>query len=158
MTNTICIYKNKRKLECYCGERLLLSCGIGLGPAPSGHKTCEGDGKTPVGRYAVCTRNAQSRYTLFLGLNYPSTQDAKTAIENGLITAAQLEAITAAHRDGLRPPWDTPLGGQIGIHGGGIVSCDALTDCTAGCIALRDSDIRRLWALAPIGTSVIIFP
>ncbi len=156
--NTIYVYKERRALQCVCHRQIIFSCGIGLGPAPAGHKTCEGDGKTPEGHYAVCTRNAQSKYTLFLGLNYPSIQDAQTACENGLITAAQLEPVKNAHFSGLRPPWDTPLGGQIGIHGGGIDCGGPLADSTAGCIALRDADIRTLWSLAPIGTPAIILP
>ncbi len=156
--NTITVYKQQRMLECVSGQQVLLACGIGLGPHSLGHKTCEGDGKTPEGRYAVCTRNTKSKYALFLGLNYPSIKDAQYASEMGRITAAGLEAITAAHANSLRPPWDTPLGGQIGIHGGGIEIGGKLTDSTAGCIALRDADIRMLWPLAPIGTPVIILP
>ncbi len=156
--NTITIYKQQRKLEYTCGRQVFLTCRIGLGPHPFGHKTCEGDGKTPEGRYTVCTRNAESKYTLFLGLNYPSINDAQTAYACGLITASHLQAIYAAHAKGLRPPWDTPLGGQIGIHGGGIEHGGRLADSTAGCIALCNADIRRLWPLSPIGTPVIILP
>ena len=156
--NTITVYKQQRMLKCTCGGQILLTCGIGLGPNPLGHKTCEGDGKTPEGRFAVCTRNAESKYTLFLGLNYPSMNDAQAAYACGLITAPHLQAVNAAHAIGHRPPWDTPLGGQIGIHGGGIENDGRLADNTAGCIALCDADIRRLWLLAPIGTPVIILP
>jgi murein L,D-transpeptidase YafK len=155
---TIHIVKKQRRLQLLSGSSIILSCGIGLGPAPAQPKTREGDGKTPEGRYAVCTRNAQSNYPLFLGLNYPSPADAQPAFEQGVITLAQFEAICRAHANGLRPPWDTPLGGQIGIHGGGIENGNRLMDSTAGCIALRDDDIRKLWTYADIGTPVIILP
>ncbi len=156
--NEITVYKQQRRLECACGRHILFTCDIGLGPNPLGHKTCEGDGKTPEGRYAVCTRNAESKFTLFLGLNYPSMNDAQAAYACGLITASHLQAVNAAHASGHRPPWNTPLGGQIGIHGGGIENGGRLADNTAGCIALSNADIHRLWPLAPIGTPVIILP
>lgn len=156
--NTIIIYKDKRKLECVGGVYTIFACGIGLGPFPCGHKICEGDGRTPEGRYVICTRNTKSKYTLFLGLGYPSTSDAQNGYHTGLITATEQEAIKAAHAQGHRPPWHTRLGGQIGIHGGGIEKGGRLIDNTAGCIALRDADIRTLWDLAPMGTPVIILP
>jgi len=155
---TVYIYKNQRRLELTSGNHIILSCGIGIGPAPTGHKMAEGDGKTPQGRYAVCTRNEQSKYTLFLGLNYPSLQDALHAFEQDMITLAQFEAIRRAHLNDLRPPWDTPLGGQIGIHGGAVELSGILIDNTAGCIAVRDEDIKTLWTYASIGSPVIILP
>ena len=155
---TINIIKKQRRLQLMSDKRIILSCDIGLGSAPEAPKTREGDGKTPEGRYVVCTRNEQSKYTLFLGLNYPSLNDAMPAYEQGIITRAQLKAIHYAHANGLRPPWDTPLGGQIGIHGGGIENGGILADNTAGCVTLRDTDIKKLWNYAGIGTPVIICP
>ena len=150
------IYKSKRLLTLIQNSRALFSCRIGLGAYPADTKRAEGDGRTPEGVYRLCTRNDQSKYTLFLGLSYPSPADAREAFASGRITQAQRNAIEKADRAGLRPPWDTPLGGQIGIHGGGIPEGDGLADNTAGCIALLDDDIRRLWALVPLGTRVVI--
>jgi murein L,D-transpeptidase YafK len=152
------VYKADRRL-CFidCGQTVF-SCPIGLGPCPSGAKRAEGDGKTPEGEYRVCTRNNRSKYTLFLGLSYPSPDDARAAFTRGDISAAQLDAILRAHAAGRRPPWNTPLGGEIGIHGGGVRQGGGLADNTAGCIALLDDDIRRLWALAPLGMRVVIHP
>ncbi len=152
------ILKKQRCLQLIYGNQIVLSCGIGLGPVPEKPKTREGDGKTPEGRYTVCTRNERSKYTLFLGLNYPSVLDAQQAFRQSIITQEQLKAICHAHVNGLRPPWDTPLGGQIGIHGGGVEEDGVLSDNTAGCIALRDDDIKLLWNYAETGTPVIILP
>lgn len=148
-----------RRLLCFIREEdVVFSCRIGLGPYPSGPKLAEGDGKTPEGSYYICTRNDRSKYTLFLGLSYPSPADAHTAFTRGGISQAQYSAIRNAFAAGKRPPWDTPLGGEIGIHGGGVRVGDGLADNTAGCIALLDDDIRRLWPLAPLGTAVSIYP
>lgn len=156
---TITVVKSSHRLIAKNGGQLILECAIGLGPSPVGPKQREGDGRTPEGSYYVCTRNERSKYTLFLGLNYPSPTDARSAYLNGIITLPMLAAIEKASSQALRPPWDTPLGGQIGIHGGGIMrDSGGLTDNTAGCIALTDENIKKLWPLAPIGTPVIIQP
>jgi lipoprotein-anchoring transpeptidase ErfK/SrfK len=61
------------------------------------------------------------------------------------------DAIREAQRRGQRPPWDTPLGGTVGIHGNGAGS-----DWTWGCVALEDGDIEELWEVCPLGTPVVI--
>jgi len=152
------VYKARRLLCFIDSGQTVFSCPIGLGPSPVGTKRAEGDGKTPEGKYRVCTRNSRSKYTLFLGLSYPSPTDAQAAFSRGEISVEQLHAILQAHAAGQRPPWNTPLGGEIGIHGGGVRQGNGLLDNTAGCIALLDDDIRRLWALSPLGTRVIIHP
>jgi murein L,D-transpeptidase YafK len=154
----IVIDKSLRRLRLTQAGREVFSCPVGLGPKPLGAKCAEGDGRTPEGEYRICTRNSRSRYTLFLGLSYPAPADAQAAFARGDIAQAALTAILAAHHAGRRPPWDTALGGEIGIHGGGVPQNNALADNTAGCIALLDGDIRRLWALAPLGTRVVIRP
>jgi len=156
--SAIHIYKENRRLQFINAGLVLFECSAGLGPNPVGPKQTEGDGRTPEGTYYVCTRNERSKYTLFLGLSYPSPADAETALSRGSISGDQRSEIIDACDAGKRPPWDTPLGGQIGIHGGGITEGDGLADSTAGCIALLDDDIRRLWALTPLGTPVIIHP
>ena len=53
------------------------------------------------------------------------------------------------------PPWGTPLGGRVGIHGYGgrpLVQ----VDWTEGCIAISDEAIDFLWDHVSIGTPVII--
>ena len=152
------IYKARRLLHFSRDGHEIFTCRIGLGPYPAGSKRTEGDGRTPEGTYRICTRNDRSKYTLFLGLSYPGSADAQAAFARDDISAAQLAAILDAHAAGRRPPWDTPLGGQIGIHGGGITQGDGLADSTVGCIALLDDDIRKLWALAPLDTRVVILP
>ena len=126
---------------------------IALGKCPEGHKTHEGDGRTPEGEYYVCTKNEQSKFHLALGLSYPNPDDAQIALNNGSITPEQFSAILDSHNHMRRPPWDTPLGGFIMIHGGGIDG-----DWTAGCVALRNEDVETLFALCPMRTRVRIVP
>lgn len=147
------IYKSQRILQIWADAEMLAEYPIVLGGQPVGHKQREGDGRTPEGRYIVCVRNEQSNYHLSLGLSYPNTQDADAALADSLITQDQWEAIAQACAAGRRPPWDTPLGGAIMIHGGGIAR-----DWTAGCIAMENDAMNALWERVRLGTEVWIFP
>ncbi|NLG25739.1 MAG: L,D-transpeptidase family protein [Clostridiales bacterium] len=147
------IDKAARVLVALDGPREVYRCRVALGRAPIGHKRAEGDGRTPEGKYAVCTRNDQSKYYRSLGLSYPGADDAARAFAEGRIAAEECERIQSAHCQGRRPPWDGPLGGFIMIHGGGTDG-----DWTQGCIAVDDRDIDALWALCPLGTMVTISP
>ena len=152
------VYKSKRILYVVENQKIIKMCRVGLGPSPHGKKVEEGDGKTPEGTYYICTRNPRSKYTLFLGISYPGANDAQDAYRHKKISKQQLIAIEGAHAAGKRPPWDTPLGGEIGIHGGGVKEGGRITDNTAGCIAVLDADISEIWRLAGYGTTVYIYP
>ena len=151
--NRIVIEKQKRCL-CFYEEtgQKRFSCPIGLGLSPVGTKEREGDGKTPEGTYFLCLKRETGKYGCALGVSYPGILDAQRAFARGEITPSQLDAIVSACREGRRPPWGTPLGGEIYIHGGGA------TDWTAGCIALDDADMHRLYGLCAEGMEICILP
>ena len=58
-----------------------------------------------------------------------------------------------ALRRGRQPDWTTPLGGGIGLHGGGNDR-----DWTAGCIALTNETIGELDAILRLGDPIEILP
>lgn len=149
---TIVIEKSARKLTAVLGEQRL-QCRIALGSTPIGHKNAEGDGKTPEGEYFVCLKRENGKFGCALGISYPALRDAQQAVQQGRMDARLLTLFEEAEKAQKRPPWGTPLGGEIYIHGGG---CDA--DWTAGCIALCDEDMRTLFALAKEGDRVQIIP
>lgn len=149
----IVVTKGDRRLELFDGDALVRTYGVALGADPVGTKLREGDRRTPEGVYYVCTRNAESRYHRALGLSYPGTADAGRGLRDGTITQVQHDAIVAAIEAGARPPWDTPVGGEIMIHGNG-----AGRDWTLGCIALEDADIAELFEAVRMGTPVEIRP
>lgn len=64
-----------RILELFQGENLLFRCSIQLGFQPIGHKTKQGDGKTPEGLYHICTRNPQSKFHKSVCISYPQPKD-----------------------------------------------------------------------------------
>jgi murein L,D-transpeptidase YafK len=145
------VVKRDRVLGLYVRGELKEAYPIGLGPNPNGPKEREGDGRTPEGQYYICTRNSASAFHLFLGLSYPNEKDARAARRAGRISEAQYRSVVEATRAGRRPPWDTPLGGEIGIHGEG-----AGWDWTAGCIAMENEDVDRLWRVMRLGDPVVI--
>lgn len=118
------------------------SAPIALGREPTGHKQREGDGRTPEGEYRICLCRPNGRHGESMGISYPSVSDAASALADGRIDDRTHAAILLAHAEKRRPPWGSPLGGEIYIHAGGTAS-----DWTQGCIALEAEDMARLYAL-----------
>ena len=117
----------------------------------TGDKVQEGDEITPSRSFYVCTRNDQSICYLALGLSYPNAEDAERGLRDGLINEEQYNAIVEANKAGIQPPWNTPLGGAIEIHGdqgGG----------TSGCIAVTNDVMDILWEYCPLGVPVTVGP
>jgi murein L,D-transpeptidase YafK len=111
---------------------------IALGFSPEGDKNRQGDGRTPEGEFSIDRRNVESAFHLSLGLDYPHPEDRAQAAEAG----------------------HSP-GGDIFIHGQPNALPEGFKlkgDWTAGCIAVTNSEMREIWAVAPIGTKVEIRP
>jgi murein L,D-transpeptidase YafK len=149
----IVITKNTRRLAVYSGDKMIRTYKIALGREPKGDKINKGDGRTPEGEFYVCARNPSSKFTLGLGLSYPDKRAATRGLADTIISREQHDNIVRAINEQERPPWDTALGGEIFIHGGG-----AKVDWTMGCIALENEDIRELFDIIPLGTPVRIDP
>jgi len=147
------VEKGARRLRLYAGGELVRVRRIALGFEPSGDKVRQGDGRTPEGDFYVCMKNPKSNFYLSLGLNYPNEEDAARGLRDGLITKAAAASIVRANRDGRCPAWNTALGGEIFIHGGGTAS-----DWTFGCVALENPEIKELFDTLPKGTPVRIEP
>lgn len=146
------VYKDKRILELYGDEKLIGRFKIGLGRDPWVDKEKEGDNRTPEGTYYVCSRTGETKYTYFMGLSYPDIKDAQKGLEKGTIDKATYNRIKKAIDNKQSPPWNTPLGGAVGIHGGGNKD-----NWTYGCIAMSNEDINIIKQYAPIKTTVEIY-
>jgi len=147
----IVIKKAKKKLFLYSEEKLLRTYPIKLGFNPVGDKIRQGDKRTPEGSYYICMKNPRSKYYLSLGLSYPSIEDAERGLAQKLITKGDHDRIIERISRKSIPPWDTPLGGEIFIHGGGET-----WDWTYGCVALCNKDIEELFKVVALGTEVVI--
>lgn len=147
----IVVSKSARQLSLYSDGRVVRTYRIALGTNPIDDKVKQGDRSTPEGDFYVCVKNARSNFYLSLGLSYPNIEDAERGLRDKLITRKQHDAIVRAIQNKRRPPWDTALGGEIFIHGGGTAG-----DWTWGCVALANPDIKELFDAVPMGTNVRI--
>ena len=131
---------------------------IALGSGGTAQERWAGDEKTPLGRFRVAWIDWRSRFGIFFGLNYPTPVEASRAYLRNRISWADYRAIVAAARARRTPPQNTPLGGQIGIHGVGAGNPLVQRDInwTDGCIALSNRQIKSLALWVHIGTEVII--
>ena len=136
----ILVLKADRKMILYRKDVAIATYKIALGGNPKGHKTQQGDGKTPEGNYTISGRNPKSRFHLSLRISYPGPQD-----------------VAQARQRGVDP------GGDIMIHGlppafAYLGSLHRLVDWTEGCIAVTNDEIGMIWELVPIGTPIEILP
>ena len=149
----VVVHKSKRNVALCKDGKLVKNLRSGLGFAPSGDKVKEGDGKTPEGVFFVPTLVPNSSYYKAFLLSYPSLDDAQRGVAAGLITPAQRSQIQSAHAACVAPPQDTPLGGDVEIHGNG-----SSKDWTFGCVALDDANIDLLWSSIGTGDSIVVLP
>ncbi len=150
----IYVYKSKRLLEYAKHGKTVFTCPVMLGSHPTGHKTQEGDGRTPEGKYRICSINRSSKFHISLGINFPNSTDAVLGFKNKRIDIFRAGLIIAADFLHLRPLWHTSLGGFIMLHG---ESPDGKTgDWTQGCIAVKNADIEKLASACSRGETVII--
>ena len=149
----VVIQKSSRLLCLWDKGALVLRCRVALGTQPVGAKRAQGDGRTPEGVYHICLTKEQGKYGRSLGLDYPSAGDAELGYGEGRIDLSTRDAILAAHAEGRRPPWGTPLGGEIYLHEGGTAR-----DWTAGCVALESGDMDVLFSHWQRITQVILQP
>jgi murein L,D-transpeptidase YafK len=149
----VVVEKGARRLRLYAGGELVRVRRVVLGSDPQGDKERQGDGRTPEGEFQICMKNGKSKFYLSLGLTYPNAEDAERGLRDGLISQAQQRSITRAVAAGRCPPWNTALGGEIFIHGGGTTG-----DWTLGCVALENPEIKELFDILPAGTPVQIKP
>ena len=136
----VLVLKSKRELHLIHDGKIFKSYDIGLGQQPLGHKTQQGDSRTPEGHYVIDYRNPKSKFTLSMHINYPKKNDIKQARAKGV----------------------SP-GGDIFIHGlpTGMKDIGSLfrkNDWTDGCIAVSNKNIRELWYLVENGTPIEIRP
>ncbi len=131
---------------------------VAIGLHGADYEKMRGDKKTPLGEYRIGWVNENSKFHRFLGLTYPNIDNAKRAYRDGLIGEETFRSIMRAEMEEGVPPQNTPLGGQIGIHGLGAADrqIHEAFDWTSGCIALNNEEIDRLYRWIKKGTLVVI--
>jgi len=163
----IVILKSEQTLELHQNDGTAKTFRVCLGINPIGAKKITGDQKTPEGDYFICTKSTGSHFHRFLGISYPGVADAQTAFEHGVISLDDRDAIINSIQSGKAPPWNTKLGGWVGIHGYPtdwykrlwvILYYPKPHNWTDGCIAMWNFEIEELFNRVAIGTPVKILP
>lgn len=156
----VIISKRQKKLYLYDSDRLLKAYEVALGSNKTlDAKIKDKDNLTPEGTYYLVEKTifgTPRRYlgSRWLGLNYPNYDDAKRGFRERLITGKDFLAIEKASQERIPPPKDTPLGGMIGIHGGGAPLLGSAW--TNGSIGMYNKDVEEIFEFLPLGTEVVI--
>jgi len=147
---SLSVYRGSRRLERFAP--------ISLGRGGARPERQRGDRATPLGEFRVNRFNRQSKFHIFIGLDYPTPTHARMALASGIYSQQDYDDYFVYYRRHGYPPQDTRLGGFIGIHGVGNGDPDIHErfHWTDGCVAVTDTQVERLSALIDIGTRVVI--
>jgi murein L,D-transpeptidase YafK len=154
---TVTLYKGDDPVKTY---RAVFGRGF-----QDGDKEMQGDKRTPEGEFYICTMKQSKRFYKFMGLSYPDLKHAEYGLKSGMISQSEYVSIKKAMEERQPPPWDTRLGGAVGIHGRlleSAVTSRSLSlvgmNWTDGCIALDNADVDELFSVVSLGTPVTILP
>lgn len=144
------VYRGNRRLEHFSP--------ISLGRGGASPQRIRGDRATPLGEFRVNRFNRQSKFHIFIGLDYPTPTHARMALESGVYGQQDYDNYFDYYRRHGYPPQETVLGGYIGIHGvgNGDPEIHERFHWTDGCVAVTDVQVERLTSLIDIGTRVVI--
>lgn len=134
----IVVDKFAHKLYIYNDGKLKTEFRVELGPKWIGPKKYHGDKATPEGKYHITKKKnqRQTKYYKALLINYPNDDDK--ARYNALVKSGTIPKRGA--------------GDLIEIHGDGGKG----RNWTAGCVALTNSEMDKLFDLVSVGTPVTI--
>lgn len=158
------IWKSQYTVTLYKGETPVKTYHAVFGRGyQDGDKRMEGDRRTPEGEFYICTMNPSKRFYKFMGLSYPGPQHAECGLRSRLISPREYARIKKALSERQPPPWETRLGGAVGIHGRmldkeSVSRSFSDVNWTDGCIALDNSDVDEIYSVVSLGTPVTILP
>lgn len=156
------VSKSKLTLTLYDGDLPLKSYSIAMGENyGEGTKEREGDCRTPEGRYYIYEKRIVFPPKKFLGsrwlgVSYPEKKDVEMGYEKQIINEDEYVKLMDLAEKGEILPQKTPLGGEIGIHGGHLFGKE--TTWTFGCIGLTNRDVEEIYNYIPVGTPIVIMP
>ncbi|MDZ7809826.1 MAG: L,D-transpeptidase [Arhodomonas sp.] len=148
------------RLEVRAGDEQVLAVmdNLALGRGGVSDLHLYGDQTTPRGEYRVTRIDPDSRFHVFIGLDYPTVHHLNLARRRGVLDEARYhQLLELAYNRGTLPQ-DTALGGYIGLHGvgRGDPEIHARFHWTEGCVALTDEQIGELLRYVRRGTRVVI--
>jgi murein L,D-transpeptidase YafK len=157
----IVIDRHSYTLDLYEDTVLIKSYRTNFGRNVNNPKTRVNDFATPVGVYKICEIDTATKYYMFFRLNYPNLDDATDALRRGEITQDEYDKLKFGYYYGGCPDSNTPLGGDIGIHGIGELDyifryLPFVYNWTDGSIAISNEGMNELYSVIKKGTKVVI--
>ncbi len=139
------VFKAKREVQVLQNGQVVKTYKMRLGFDPVGHKTTEGDGKTPEGVYTLDWRNPNSQFYKSLHISYPNAQDVAQAEARGVSAGGDVMIHGSMKKTG-------------GAEGQPLYDYLPQQNWTLGCIAVSNRDMDELWQNVKDGTTIEIFP
>lgn len=138
----VVVLKGERRLVLMRGDRVLKVYRVALGRYPKGHKSRQGDAKTPEGSYTIDYRidSDRSKFYRALHISYPNERDRARAAQLGVDPGGQIMI------HGLPTNWSAKDVGHPKL------------DWTQGCIALTNREMDEIWQMVSDGTRIEIHP
>lgn len=138
---------------------------IAVGQDPEFPKIRKGDNRTPEGEYLI-TQKARGPFQgktgdyfglRWIRINYPNYYDAEAGLRNKFINEETKNLIQEAILNNEKPPQDTNLGGEMGIHGWkGEWDPKGHRNFTWGGISVNNSELVVLYNKVKVGDQLII--
>ncbi len=142
----VIVRKEERTLTVYHKTEQQKVYPIVLGIASYGPKVYQGDLRTPEGVYRISSKRPHARWSRFMLLSYPNTDDRNRYAM--ALTEGRVPII-----DGRAPG----IGSAVGIHGTDREDSNARgDDWTFGCVSLLNQHVVELYDTVPLGTPVLI--
>jgi len=142
----VLIDKSDYELRIYDAEGWLATYPVVFGSRDQSDKKMEGDRLTPEGNFRIVSKKFHQEWGGFMLLDYPNAESRKKFDQR---------------RSAGEIPKGARIGGAIGIHGtrpNEEYAVDRYMNWTMGCISVKYSDLREIYDLLPVGTSVRIQP
>ena len=136
----IVVEKAAHTLTLYAKGKVVKTYRVAIGVGAPGQKIAAGDDRTPEGSYTIDAKSTKSEFHRSLHISYPNAGDRGRARAAG----KSLNSLIAIHGT---PAWIARMQ-EAGKH----------PDWTAGCIAMRNTEVEELYALVPVGTPIEIKP
>lgn len=138
--DSVLVIKSQNTLFLKVEGKIIKHCHVVFGANPAGHKTREGDERTPEGDYILDYKKSDSAFYKAIHISYPNNADKKNA-----------------RKKGFDP------GGAIMIHGqpngyGWLSFVLQRFNWTDGCIAVTNKDMDDIWESVGVGTPITIMP
>lgn len=130
--------KSEQTMWLLSGDQVVKTYLVAFGKKPQGHKTQEGDEKTPEGRYRLDYKKEDSSFYRAMHISYPNSRDTDNAKKIGVSAGSFI--MVHGQRNGL----------------GWLSSITQRFNWTNGCNALTNSEMDEFMSLVAIGTDIQI--